>query len=134
MANGLYSLFKEDLLNKLLDLNTDTIKVQLIDTANYTVALTTHHYYSEIAAGARIGTATTLATPTIALGVFDAANTTITAVTGATVEALVIYQAAGTEGTSILICYIDTASQGLPFTPNGGDVTITWNASGIFAL
>ena len=25
MANGLYSLFKEDLLNKLLDLNTDTI-------------------------------------------------------------------------------------------------------------
>jgi hypothetical protein len=39
-----------------------------------------------------------------------------------------------TESTSALICFLDTGVTGLPVTPNGGDITITWNASGIFAL
>ena len=29
---------------------------------------------------------------------------------------------------------IDTGVTGLPVTPNGGDISITWNASGIFTL
>jgi hypothetical protein len=47
-------------------------------------------------------------------------------VTGATVEALVLYKDTGTEATSPLILYLDTAT-GLPFTPNSGDVTISWD-------
>jgi hypothetical protein len=38
----------------------------------------------------------------------------------------------GNAATSRLIAYIDTAS-GLPVTL-GGDVTVRWHASGIFAL
>ena len=59
---------------------------------------------------------------------------TFTAVTGNTVEALVIYIDTGVAGTSRLVAYIDTGVTGLPVTPNGGDITITWSGSGIFQL
>ena len=36
--------------------------------------------------------------------------------------------------TSPLVAYIDTGVTGLPVTPNGGDIAVAWNASGIFAL
>lgn len=40
----------------------------------------------------------------------------------------------GNAATDALICYIDSASSGLPVTPNGGDIVISWSASGIFTL
>jgi uncharacterized protein YigE (DUF2233 family) len=46
----------------------------------------------------------------------------------------VIYIDTGTAGTSPLVAYIDTGVTGLPVTPNGGNINVTWNASGIFAL
>ena len=42
------------------------------------------------------------------------------------IEAIVIYVDTGTEATSPLIAYIDTAT-GLPITPNGGDIIVTWD-------
>ena len=45
---------------------------------------------------------------------------------GATINAIVIYKDTGTEATSPLIAYIDTAT-GLPITPNGGDIIVTWD-------
>ena len=68
-------------------------------------------------------------------GVADAADTTFTSVSGDTVEAIVLYKDTGDAATSPLIAYIDTAT-GLPLTPNGGDVTITWDngANKIFKL
>jgi hypothetical protein len=45
----------------------------------------------------------------------------------------VIYKHTGTESTSTLIAYIDSGTN-LPVTPNGGDITVQWNASGIFSL
>jgi hypothetical protein len=69
------------------------------------------------------------------LSTFDANDVTFTAVSGAAVAAFVIYrQNAGANTTWHLVMYYDTAGGGLPVTPNGGDITITWNASGIFAL
>nr|WP_201787713.1 hypothetical protein [Mycobacteroides immunogenum] len=51
---------------------------------------------------------------------------TFSAVSGASVEAMVIYKDTGTVGTSPLIAYIDTAT-GLPVSPNGGDINIAWD-------
>jgi len=50
-------------------------------------------------------------------------------------ESLDIYQHTGVDATSRLIANIDSAT-GLPFTPNGGDATITWDsgANKIFKL
>lgn len=133
MANKLYPKGKEHLLAKDIDMADDTIKVVLIDAADYTYS-DNHNALNDIPSAARVATAT-LASKTITNGVFDAANVTFLAVTGDPSESLVIYMDSGVESTSYLIAYIDTAT-GLPVTPNGGDITVTWDdgASKIFAL
>jgi hypothetical protein len=81
-----------------------------------------------------VGTPQTIGSKTFTNGVFDGADVTFTAVTGSSVEALIIYVDTGVAATSPLVAYIDTSVTGLPVTPNGGNIAITWNASGIFAL
>ena len=126
MANGMYVKGIEALMKAEIDLIDDTIKVVLVDTADYTVDLATHDFFNDVAAGARVATAT-LGTKSVTGGAFDAADVTFSAVTGDPSEALVIYQDTGTESTSALIMYIDTAT-GLGVTPNGGDITVTWDS------
>jgi hypothetical protein len=133
MANALYPKYKETILGAGLNLTSLNLKVVLVDTGAYTYS-SAHQFLSDIAGGARIATSGNLASKTVTNGVFDAADITITAVSGTTIEAIVIYNDTGSAATSNLICFFDTGVTGLPLTPNGGDVTITWNASGIFAL
>jgi hypothetical protein len=133
MANAIYPLYKQALLDGLAntDVNDGVVKVALVDTGTYTYSAA-HEFFSSLTGV--VGTPGTIATTTVANGVFDGDDVTITAVTGNTVEALVIYIDTGTAGTSRLVAYLDTGVTGLPVTPNGGNITITWNASGIFAL
>ena len=133
MANAIYPKYKEALLDGLanIDVNDGTVKVALVDTGTYTYSAA-HEFLTSLSGV--VGTAQTIGTTTVTNGVFDGDNVTYTAVSGATVEALVIYIDTGTAGTSRLVAFIDTGVTGLPVTPDGGDITITWNASGIFAL
>lgn len=133
MANAVYPKYKQALLDDStnIDLNDLTVKVALVDTGTYTYSAA-HEFLSDLSGV--VGTAQTIANTTVTNGVFDGDNVTYTALTGSSVEALVLYIDTGTAGTSRLVAYIDTGVTGLPFTPNGGDVTISWNASGIFAL
>lgn len=131
MANALYPIGKKAILDADIDLLSDTIKVALVDTGTYTYSAA-HDFYNDVSGV--VGTPGTLASKTTTGGVFDAADLTFTAVSGSSVEALIIYKDTGNTATSNLIAYIDTAASGLPVTPNGGDITITWNASGIFAI
>jgi hypothetical protein len=133
MANALYTKGKEGLLDGSINLETHTIKVQLIDTADYTVNLSTHDNFDDVPSAARVGSPVALASKTFTNGVFDAADVTLTSVTGDPSEALILYKDTGTESTSRLFAYIDTAT-GLPVTPTGVDIAIQWNASGIFSL
>lgn len=132
MANAIYPKAKQKFLDALIDMPTDTIKIALIDTGAYTYSSTDEFWSSAIAA--EIGTSQTLASKTITDGVFDADNVTFTSVTGASVEALIIYKDTGSAATSPLIMYIDVAASGLPVTPNGNNIDVQFNASGIFAL
>lgn len=134
MANALYTKGKEALLDGSINLEADTIKCVLVDAADYTVNLSTHDNLDDIPSGARVGTPQTLGSKTFTGGVFDAADATFPSVTGDPCEAIVIYKDTGTESTSRLLAYIDTAASGLPVTPNGGNIQIQWNAGGIFAL
>lgn len=134
MANAIYPLYKQALLtaDTNVDIENGTVKVALVDTGTYTYSAS-HQFLSSLTGV--VGTAQTLSTNTVTNGVFDSAtDPTFTAVTGNSVEALVIYIDTGVAGTSRLVAYIDTGVTGLPVTPNGGNITITWNASGIFAL
>lgn len=132
MANAQYPLSKNDFLTGGINLSADTIKCMLVDTGAYTYSAA-HHYLSDIPAGARMGTPLTLASKTIgtvAAGVFDAADGAL-GTPSTSAEALVIYKDTGTEGTSVIIWYLDTGVGGLP-AAGGGAATITWNAGGIF--
>ena len=132
MANALYPKWKEAVMQASSNSSlSGTVKVALVDTGTYTYA-GTHEFLSDLSG--TVGTAQTIGTHTYTNGVFDGDNVTFTAVSGNSVEALVIYIDTGVSGTSRLVAYIDSSVTGLPVTPNGGDITITWNGSGIFAL
>lgn len=134
MANALYPKWKQALLDFTAnnDISAGTVKAALVDTGTYTYNAA-HDFYDDVSA-AVVGTPQTIGTKTYTDGVFDGDNVTYTAVSGNTCEAIVIYIDTGVAGTSPLVAYIDTGVTGLPVTPNGGDINITWNASGIFAL
>ncbi len=138
MANALYPLWKQEILkgtsNNLLNSaeGTTGVYAALIDTGTYTYSAA-HQFYSSLTG--IIGTPQEILTKTQTNGTFDGDNVTFTGVTGNSAEAIVLYRRnAGANTTWPLIAYIDTSVTGLPVTPNSGDITITWNASGIFTL
>ena len=126
MANTLYDFARQRFLEGQFNWLTDTIKVILVDTGAYSVVTGTHQYLSDIPTSARIAGPVTLTAKTTTGGAADGADVTFPSVSGASIEAIVIYADTGTESTSPLIAYIDTAT-GLPITPNGGDIIVTWD-------
>ncbi len=137
MASALYPKAKESFLsqNPSIDMDTDTIKVALINTSTDYTYSSAHQFMSSVTHYSGT-TDQTLGSKTVASGVFDAADSTFTAVAidgSKTVQALVIYKDTGSAATSPVIAYIDGFSA---VTPNGGDITISWDngASKIFAL
>ncbi len=137
MANAIYPKYKEALLNgsansAITGSGTTGLYVALVDTGTYTYSAS-HEFYSSLSGV--VGTDQEITTPTLTGGVVDGGDVTFSAVSGNSVEAIVIYRKnAGANTTWRLVAYIDTGQTGLPVTPNGGNITITWNASGIFAL
>jgi hypothetical protein len=125
MANVLYDKGRQGFLDGSIDWDTDDIRAILIDTADYTVNLATHDNLDDIPGAARVAVSGALAGKTVTDGVADANDVTFSAVSGDECEAIVLYKHTGTESTSRLIAYIDTAS-GLPVTPNGGDIEVQW--------
>lgn len=126
MANALYDKGRQRFLEGQFNWLTDTVKVLMVDTGAYTVNLSSHEFLSDVASSARITTPVTLTGKTTTGGAADAADVTFSAVSGPSIEALIIYKDTGTEATSPLIAFIDTAT-GLPITPNGGDIIVTWD-------
>lgn len=138
MANALYPKWKEALLQSsansaLNGSGTTGVYVALVDTGTYTYNAA-DEFYSQLSG--IVGTDQEIgATKTYTNGVFDGADVTFTSVSGNSVEALVLYvKNAGANTTWRLVAYIDTGVTGLPVTPNGGNISVSWNASGIFAL
>lgn len=135
MANALYSKGREAFLSGAINWASDTIKLVLVDTADYTVNISTHDNLDDIPSGARVATSGAFAGKSVTDGIADADDVVLSSVTGDVSEALVIFKDTGTESTSKLIAYIDTAT-GLPVTPGGGNITISWDngANKIFVL
>lgn len=140
MANGFYSYFINNLLKStttVIDFDTVTLKWVLTDHGTDTPNLTTDDFLNDISTGT-IATSSSLSSVTVGVvadGVIDAADASpaFTAVSGSSCESLSLYEDSGSAATSDLICYFDTAT-GLPLTPNGGDVNLAYNASGIFKI
>ncbi len=126
MANALYDKGRQRFLEGQFNWNTDVIKAVLVDTGTYTPNLSAHEFLADIGAGSRIAASAAFSGKTTLGGAADANDVTFSSVSGASIEAIVLYKDTGTEATSPLIAYIDTAT-GLPITPNGGDIIVTWD-------
>lgn len=125
MANAMYDKGREGFATAAVDWVNDTIKVILVDTADYTFSQA-HDFLDDVAGAARVATGT-LASKTATDGILDAADLTLSSVTGDQSEALIIYKHNATESLARLLFYIDTVSSGLPVTPNGGNINILWD-------
>lgn len=143
MANSLFAAYKAVQLGDAavsgftaVNWESDDCRLILIDAADDTIAVNTDQDLADIAAGARVATSGAIGSKTAVLSsntlTMDAADVTLTAVSGDQSEQVVVYRHTGTEATALLIVFFDTFSSGMPVTPNGGDISIQWNASGIF--
>lgn len=113
----------------VVDLDTNTIKAVLIDQgAGGTITAATVAYNS-ISAGL-VGAAVTLTVSSITAGVVTLSGAaTFSSVSGSSAEYLTAYKDSGTASTSPLIITWDSASTGLPVTPNGGNIVATWSSN-----
>ena len=125
------------ILNKEIDLGSDTIKVMLC-TSSYTPDQDTHDYKDDVtnevsgagytAGGATLGSVTVTYTAGSNTITFDAADTTWSSAT-ITARYAVVYDDTATNDP--LLLYVDF---GADVTSTGGNFTITWNASGIATI
>lgn len=130
MANALYNTFKEGLLDKLFDLNTDTIKASLIDSADYTYSAA-HDEYSggsrDVPLAAIVAESSALGSPTITNGAFDTADFSWPTVSGDQSEAVILWD--DSIANDRLIAFYDTGITGMPVTPSGGNINVTVGAN-----
>lgn len=132
MANLFYDTFKEALLNKEHDFSADIIKAVLIDSADYTFSAAHDDYATDVPAGAKVAVSAQLGSVTITSGTFDTADFTWSAVSGDQSEAIILENE--TPVPDKLVVFYDTGMTGMPVTPSGGDINVTVNGSGWFAL
>lgn len=140
MPNAVYPIWKSAILQASTNsaLTSTNVRTAFIDTGTYTYNAA-HDFYNDLT-GVFPNTRATgvaLGSKTYTNGTFDAADATFTAFSNGSVslEAIIIYIDDGTaDASSRLVLFLDTSITGMPFTPSGSDVTIAWNASGIFTL
>lgn len=145
MANAFYREWKEDILTGAANspLNTGSgAAVIFVDTGTYMLDQA-HDNFNDISGtygdgGTNRASAELLVNKTYANGTFDAEDTVFAAVNsgGVTIEGFIIFVNDGSaDATSPLVAYYDASITGAPFsTSSGAQVTIAWNASGIFDL
>jgi hypothetical protein len=135
MANTAYNRFLQGLLAKELDLDSDSIKATLIDSADYTFSASHTTYATDVASGAKVAVSAALGSPSITSGVFDTADFTWSSVTGDQSEAVILWDDTPSTPVADPLCvFYDTGMTGMPVTPSGGDINFTVNASGWFSL
>ena len=125
-----------------MDFDADGIDVSLLDqTDSGAIVAATSDYGSVDTADVVADRADSSDVPllsktvgVIATGVFDAADVTFNSITGDAADYLVLYKFDATPANAPLIVTWDSATTGIPVTPNGGDITVTFNASGILQI
>lgn len=140
MANALFNPGREGFLAGEIDFDTAVIKAALVRAYTFSAA---HKFVSDVttAGGVLHVTSAALTAKTVASGVADAADFTFTAVAAnASAHSLLVFQSSAVGGgadvaatAQRLIAFYDTGTL-LPITPNGGDITVAWNAAGLFTL
>jgi len=140
MANALFNPGREGFLLGEIDYDTAVIKVALVRAYTFSAA---HKFVSDVtgASGVLHATSAALASKTGTSGTADAADFTFTApAANASGHSLLYFQSSAVGGgadvaasAQRLIAWVDTGT-GLPVVPNGADISVVFNASGLFTL
>jgi hypothetical protein len=133
MANVLFSKGREGIADDTISLTGD-VRAMLVRS---TYAFDDTDVFVADLGAVDNGRTVALTGKTYTAGVFDAADTSLTATAANASNALILFQHTGSDATARLIAYIDSPTSGLPFTPAAGqNVPIVWSegANKIFKL
>ena len=128
-------------VHSVIDFDTDTIASSLLDgsDANGGVTPTVSNVvdYDDVDEAVVVHAEEAHGSKTVGVvgvGIYDAANLVMSSVTGDAADFLTVHKDTGTPGTSPLAIIYDSATTGLPVTPNGGNITETWAGGGILTI
>ena len=127
MANSMYDHGRKNFCLGEIDWVDGDNRIMFIDEADDVPDIANDEDLDDRVGAAIVGTSANMASEACVAGVCDAADITVATVSGDEFESIDLYEETGTATTSWLICNIDTAT-GLPCTPNGGDITVAWDA------
>lgn len=113
----------------LPDFNTDNIDASLLDQTDSGTITASIEDYDEVDAATVVATADVAVTSVSGGIVTLTGAVTFTAVTGDAADYLTVWKNSGTPSTSPLTITYDSATTGLPVTPNGGDIVATWGSN-----
>lgn len=92
--------------------------------------VSTHQFVSDLTGASIVARSSALSGVTTTNGVLDLNDITITSVSGSAFTLVYLYKDTGADATSNLLVSFVVSS----FTPSGLDVSVVWNASGLFKL
>lgn len=129
------------IMNGSVDLLTATVKAMLV-TSGYTFD-DTDSVVNDVTPGSnelsgagysRLTLGSKAVSPDTGAGrtYFQAGNLSWTGINAGTADAVILEVDTGDDATSTLVCYIDDG--GFPVLTNGGNLSVTWAAAGIFYL
>lgn len=120
--------------HSVIDFDTDNIDASLLDETDSGTITASVVDYDEV------DTATVVATADVSVSSISGGVVTLTgavtfsSVTGDAADYLSVWKNSGSPATSPLAITWDSATTGLPVTPNGGDITATWSTNVLCTL
>lgn len=121
--------------HSVIDINTDNMDVSLLDATDSGTITASFVDYAEVNAAVVVATTDLPTVSSITGGVVTLTGAvTFSAVSGDAADYLAAWKNSGTPATSPLMITWDSASTGLPVTPNGGDITATWGSNILVTL
>lgn len=120
--------------HSVIDVVADDMDAALLDATDSGTITSSFVDYDEVDAATVVATAE-IPAGTIVAGVWDiGAAITFSTVTGDAADYFTIHKNSGSPATSPLMITWDSASTGLPVTPNGGDITATFTGNDVVTL
>jgi hypothetical protein len=142
VSNAIYPLWKQALMRELdvdksLDQGQDDppngVYVSLVTIEGGYTYSASHEFYNAVTNV--VSPPSIIGNPTVNGIVFAGDTVVFTGVTGTKIGAIVLArQNDGAASTWRLVLYEDTGIIGLPMSPSGGNIIVTWNDQGIFGL
>jgi hypothetical protein len=121
--------------HSVVDFDGDNIDASLLDQTDAGTITASFVDYDEVDAPTVLAT-TDVSVTSISGGIvtLTGAVTFSSVAAGDEIDYLTVWKNSGTPSTSPLIITWDSASTGIPVTPNGGDITATWGSNQLVTL